>query len=44
MNPVSRFLQEIPNELLKFYDLTNSSGPVKKSSITEGCTVRHKLF
>jgi hypothetical protein len=29
---------------LKFYDLTNSSGPVKKSSITEWCTVRHKLF
>ena len=22
MNPVSRFLQEIPNDLLKFYDLT----------------------
>jgi DNA helicase-2/ATP-dependent DNA helicase PcrA len=44
MNPVSRFLQEIPNDLLKFYDLTNSSWPTQKSSITEGCTVRHKLF
>ena len=44
LNPVSRFLQEIPDDLLKFYDLTNSSGPVKKSSITEWSTVRHKLF
>lgn len=44
LNPVSRFLQEIPNELLKFYDLTNSSWPTQKSSITEWATVRHKLF
>jgi hypothetical protein len=44
LNPVSRFLQEIPNELLKFYDLTNSSWPVQKSSITEWSTVKHKLF
>ena len=44
LNPVSRFLQEIPNDLLKFYDLTNSSWPTQKSSITEWSTVRHKLF
>ena len=44
LNPVSRFLQEIPDELLKFYDLTNSSWPVQKSSITEWSTVKHKLF
>lgn len=44
LNPVSRFLQEIPNDLLKFYDLTNSSWPIQKSSITEWATVRHKLF
>ena len=44
LNPVSRFLQEIPNDLLKFYDLTNSSWPTQKSSITEWATVRHKLF
>lgn len=44
LNPVSRFLQEIPSELLKFYDLTNSSWPTQKSSITEWATVRHKLF
>ena len=44
LNPVSRFLQEIPDELLKFYDLTNSSWPVQKSNITEWSTVKHKLF
>ena len=44
LNPVSRFLHEIPDELLKFYDLTNSSWPVQKSSITEWSTVKHKLF
>ena len=44
LNPVSRFLQEIPNDLLKFYDLTNSSWPTQKSSIVEWSTVRHKLF
>ena len=44
MNRVSRFLEEIPKDLLKFYNLTNSSWPTQKSSITEGCTVRHKLF
>ena len=44
LNPVSRFLQEIPDDLLKFYDLTNSSWPTQKSSITEWSTVKHKLF
>ena len=44
MNPPSRFLQEIPNDLLKFYDLTNTSGSMQKSSITEGAAVKHKLF
>lgn len=44
MNPPSRFLQEIPNDLLKFYDLTQQSGGVQKSSISEGATVKHKLF
>lgn len=44
MNPVSRFLQEIPNDLLKFYDLTKGWGAQHQSSITEWATVRHKLF
>lgn len=44
MNPPSRFLQEIPGDLLKFYDLTKSVGGVQQSSITEGSMVKHKLF
>jgi hypothetical protein len=44
LNPPSRFLQEIPNDLLKFYDLSNTSHHEEVSSITEWSTVRHKLF
>lgn len=44
MNPESRFLGELPSELVKFYDLgnTTSSGPL--SNISEGASVKHKLF
>lgn len=44
MNPPSRFLKEIPEELVKFYDLGNSSNSREQSSISEGATVKHKLF
>lgn len=44
MNPPSRFLKEIPEELVKFYDLGNSSSSREQSSISEGATVKHKLF
>ena len=44
MNQPSRFLQEIPNELLKFFDLTNTAWPTEQSSITEWAMVHHKLF
>ena len=44
MNPESRFLSELPSELIKHYDLTQGSSRAMQSSITEGATVRHKLF
>ena len=44
MNPESRFLSELPPELIKHYDLTQGSSRAQQSSITEGATVRHKLF
>lgn len=44
MNPPSRFLQEIPNDLLKFYDLSQSRADRASSSIEAGAKVRHKLF
>ena len=44
MNPPSRFLEEIPNDLCKFYDLSQSRAGAVSSSITEGAIVRHKLF
>ncbi len=44
MNPESRFLSELPSELIKHYDLTQGSSRAQQSSITEGATVRHKLF
>ena len=44
MNPESRFLSELPSELIKHYDLTQGSSRAVQSSITEGATVRHKLF
>ncbi|MFC2695927.1 MAG: ATP-dependent helicase [Candidatus Absconditicoccaceae bacterium] len=44
MNPESRFLSELPSELIKHYDLTQGSSRAVQSSIAEGATVRHKLF
>ena len=35
INMPSRFLEEIPEELLKHYDLTNAIGPSRKSNISE---------
>ena len=44
MNPESRFLSELPSELIKHYDLTQGGSRSAQSSITEWATVRHKLF
>ena len=47
MNPPSRFIEEMPAELLKTYDLTWGKGSIFTQtgpSIDEGDNVRHKLF
>lgn len=44
MNPPSRFLTEIPEELVKNYDLTQGSSRNMQSDISEGAMVKHKLF
>ena len=44
INMPSRFLEEIPEELLKHYDLTNAIGPSRKSNISEWDHVSHKFF
>ena len=44
MNPPSRFLDEIPVDLAKKYDLGGDMRKEELSNIEEGDTVRHKLF
>ncbi len=45
MNPISRFVQEISDDLLKFFDLTkNWWTRTETYSISEWDMVRHKLF
>ena len=44
MNPPSRFLDEIPPELLKKYDLSSGWADEKTYDIDEWNIVRHKLF
>ncbi len=44
MNPPSRFLDEIPMELLKKYDLSSGWSNEKSYNIDEWDIVRHKLF
>lgn len=44
MNPPSRFLDELPAELLKKFDLGWEAGPAAGPKIDEWDTVRHKLF
>lgn len=44
MNPPSRFLDEIPMELLKKYDLSNGWSSEKSYNVDEWDIVRHKLF
>ena len=44
MNPPSRFLDEIPWELLKKYDLSSGWANEKTYDINEWNIVRHKLF
>ena len=45
MNPISRFVQEISDDLLKFFDLTkNWWTRTETYSINEWDMVRHKLF
>lgn len=46
MNPPSRFLKEIPEELLKQYDLTGgaSDSMWRQADFDEGDLVKHKLF
>lgn len=44
MNPPSRFLDEIPADLLKKYDLSNWWASEKTYDVNEGNIVRHKLF
>jgi DNA helicase-2/ATP-dependent DNA helicase PcrA len=44
MNPPSRFLDELPADLVKKYDLSGGIDREEGFSISEGDTVRHKLF
>lgn len=44
MNPPSRFLDELPSDLVKKYDLSSGVGREEASDVNEGDTVRHKLF
>jgi hypothetical protein len=43
-NPASRFIDEIPAELLKKFDLWGDAGWAKGPNINESDIVRHKLF
>jgi len=44
MNPPSRFLDEIPADLLKRYDLSNTIDTQSKYNVDEWDIVKHKLF
>jgi len=44
MNPPSRFLDEIPEDLKKKFDLWGDMDPSRGPDINEGDVVRHKLF
>ncbi|MDR2541223.1 MAG: ATP-dependent helicase [Candidatus Peribacteria bacterium] len=44
MNPPSRFLDELPADLVKKYDLSGGMEREEVSNVSEGDTVRHKLF
>jgi len=44
MNPPSRFLDEIPADLIKKFDLWWDTDPSRGPDINEGDVVRHKLF
>ena len=44
MNPPSRFLDEIPVELIKKFDLGGDMDPSHGPDINEGDSVKHKLF
>lgn len=44
MNPPSRFLDEIPVELIKRFDLWGDADPSRGPSIEEWNIVKHKLF
>jgi hypothetical protein len=43
-NPPSRFLDEIPLELVKKYDLGGDNGREESYNVNPWDTVRHKLF
>jgi len=43
-NPASRFLDEIPTELLKKFDLWGDADPSRGTQINESDIVKHKLF
>ncbi len=44
MNPPSRFIDELPSELLKRFDLGWDMDPSRGPDINEGDIVKHKLF
>ncbi len=43
-NPSSRFLDEIPTDLLKKFDLGSEGNTSQWPTVSEGDTVKHKLF
>jgi ATP-dependent exoDNAse (exonuclease V) beta subunit len=44
MNPPSRFIAELPSDLLKKYDLGGAREQEEIVDINEGDSVKHKLF
>jgi DNA helicase-2/ATP-dependent DNA helicase PcrA len=44
MNPPSRFLDELPADLVKKYDLSGGMEREEVSNVSEGDSVKHKLF
>jgi hypothetical protein len=44
MNPPSRFLDELPTDLVKNYDLAAGTERESWPQVNEGDTVKHKLF
>ena len=43
-NPPSRFIEEIPADLVKRYDLAQASRRQQRANFDEGDTIAHKLF